>query len=235
VKTTHLLAVTAAGLWLLMLWEPAYSQQGPVSRPPGNPALTPTAAPSSAAVTGPRLALIDISRIFKNHFRFKAMIDDMKGDASQAESQVRQRNNAIQQMIDNLKTYKIGSTEYKALEEDIANKRAKLSIDVQMQRKEFMQREAKIYHDVYQEIEQELDYFCQQQAVDMVLRFSGEPVDVNNPESIGIWINRPVVWYNRGLDITDYILNALNRRNPAPANNTIGRPPAGPATVPFKR
>ncbi|MBN2581192.1 MAG: OmpH family outer membrane protein [Pirellulales bacterium] len=230
-RKTHLLAVTAAGL---LLWGGPVFSQAPVNRPPGNPSTVPVAAPASAASMGPRLALIDVSRIFKKHYRFQALIDQMKQDASQAEARVRERNNAIQKEIEELQSYKVGSAKYKELEEVIANKRAKLSIDVNMQRKEFMQREAKIYHDVYLEIEKVLDYYCQNQSIDMVLRFSGEPVDVNNPESIGIWINRPVVWYNRGLDITDYILSILNRGNPAPANNTIGRPPAGPNSIPFK-
>jgi Skp family chaperone for outer membrane proteins len=225
VKTTHLVAISAVVLLSLMIMEPVYSQG--TSSPPSN---SPAAAPSS----GPRLALVDISRIFKNHLRFRAMIDQMTADANQFEVEMRQRNTAVQKLIEELQKYKIGSTEYKNLEEDIANKRAKLSIDVQMKRKEFMQREAKIHHDIYKEIEQELDYFCQQYAIDIVLRCSGEAVDVNNPDSIVGWIKRDVVWYNRRWDITDSILNSLNRRNPAPATNNIGQSPPGPG-VPFKR
>jgi Skp family chaperone for outer membrane proteins len=216
VKKTHLFAAGAAGLLSLMFLVPVFSQ---------NPAR-PTA--------GPRLALLDVSHIFKNHLRFKAYMDEMKADVERAEAQVKQQDEAIQKMVENLQGYKVGSQDYKALEEEIANRRAKLAIAVQMQRKDFLQREARIYHNVYREIEQELNAFCQSNAIAMVLRFNGEPVDVDKPDSVMVWINRPVVWYNQGLDITQYILDALNRRNPPPAGSNIGRPPAGP-NVPFKR
>ena len=53
-----------------------------------------------------------------------------------------------------------------------------------MQKNEFLQREAMIYHNVYQEILQATDYFCKHNGIDMVMRFSGDPVDVQNPDSV---------------------------------------------------
>ena len=35
--------------------------------------------PAVPSTTGPRLALLDVSKIFKNHQRFKGMMEDMKG------------------------------------------------------------------------------------------------------------------------------------------------------------
>ena len=46
------------------------------------------------------------------------------------------------------------------MEEEIARREADLSVKVQLQRKEFLMREAKIYNTIYQEIEQEVDYYC---------------------------------------------------------------------------
>ena len=106
-------------------------------------------------------------------------------------------------------------------------------MQVQLQKNEFLQREAKIYHNVYQEIWQATDYFCKQNRIDMVLRFNGEAVDVNRPDSVLTYINKPVVWYDRGLDITDQILQELNRTaiNPGPANRTGPMRPG----VPFNK
>ena len=83
-----------------------------------------------------------------------------------------------------------------------------------------------IYHNVYQEIWQATDYFCKQHGIDMVLRFNGEPVDVQRPDSVLTFINRPVVWYDPGLDITDAILQDVNRpaANPAAADRAAAQP-----------
>ena len=113
-----------------------------------------------------------------------------------------------------------GTTDYNDMEKDLAKRQADLQVQVQLQKNEFLQREAKIYHNVYQEIWQATDYFCKQNRIDMVLRFNGEAVDVNRPDSVLTYINKPVVWYDPGLDITDQILQELNRTaiNPGPAN-----------------
>ena len=150
----------------------------------------------------PALALLDVSRIFKNHQRFKGMMDDMKADVERAEAQVKAEREAITKLAERLQEFHKGTTDYNEMEEELAKRQADLQVQVQLQKNEFLQREAKIYHNVYQEIWQATDYFCKQNGIDMVLRFNGEPVDVDRPDSVLTYINKPVVWYRRGLDIT---------------------------------
>jgi Skp family chaperone for outer membrane proteins len=177
-------------------------------------------APASQPTTGPRLALLDVSRIFKNHQRFKGMMEDMKADVERAEAQVKSERDAISQLADRLQEFHKGTPEYKQMEEDLAKRQAELAVRVNLQKNEFLQREAKIYNSVYQEIWQATDYFCKQNRIDMVLRFNSDQVDVDRPDSVLAFINKPVVWYDRGLDITDAILQDLNRTaiNPGPAS-----------------
>ena len=68
-----------------------------------------------------------------------------------------------------------------------------------MQKNEFLQREATIYHNVYQEILQATDYYCKQHGIDIVLRFNGDQVDPQQPDSVLTFINKPVVWYQTEL------------------------------------
>jgi Skp family chaperone for outer membrane proteins len=183
---------------------------------------------------GPRLALLDVSRIFKSHQRFKGMMEDMKADVERAEAQVKTERETITKLAERLQEFRKGTPDYKQMEEELAKRQADLAVQVQLQKNEFLQREAKIYHSVYQEIWQATDYFCKQNRIDMVLRFNGEQVDVDRPDSVLTFINKPVVWYDRGLDITDPILQDLNRTaiNPAQANR-----PGAPARpgVPFQK
>jgi Skp family chaperone for outer membrane proteins len=168
------------------------------------------------------LALLDVSRIFKSHQRFKGMMDDMKADVERAEAQVKAERENIGQLADRLQEFHKGTPEYKQMEEDLAKRQAELAVRVNLQKNEFLQREAKIYNSVYQEILQATDYFCKQNRIDMVLRFNSDQVDVERPDSVLAFINKPVVWYDRGLDITEPILQDLNRNaiNPGPASRT---------------
>jgi Skp family chaperone for outer membrane proteins len=191
-------------------------------------------APTPTPTAGPRLALLDVSRIFKSHQRFKGMMDDMKADVDRAEAQVKAERETINKLAERLQEFRKGTPDYKQMEEELAKRQADLAVQVQLQKNEFLQREAKIYHNVYQELWQATDYFCKQNRIDMVLRFNGEAVDVDRPDSVLTFINKPVVWYDRGLDITDAILQELNRTaiNPGPANNRGA--PARPG-VPFTK
>jgi Skp family chaperone for outer membrane proteins len=179
-------------------------------------------APAAPSAAGSRLALLDVSRIFKSHQRFKGMMDDMKADVERAEAQVKAERENIGQLADRLQEFHKGTPEYKQMEEDLAKRQAELAVRVNLQKNEFLQREAKIYNSVYQEILQATDYFCKQNRIDMVLRFNSDQVDVERPDSVLAFINKPVVWYDRGLDITEPILQDLNRNaiNPGPASRT---------------
>ncbi len=184
-------------------------------------------------VAGPRLALIDVTRIFKNHIRFKGMMGDMKDDVKKAESWVKGERIAVGKLAERLQEFNKGTPDYKAMEEEVAKRQANLSVKVQLQRNDFLQREAKIYYNVYQEIWQATDYFARQHNIDMVLRFNGGQVDSAKPDEVLSDINKQVVWYDRGLDITDAILAELNRTaiNPGAADR---RGTAAPRqTVPF--
>ena len=190
-------------------------------------------APARPA-TGPSVALLDVSYIFKNHARFKGQMEDMKADVERAEAQVKKERETIIKLAEDLQRFRKGTPDYKALEEELAKRQADLSVQVQLQKNEFLQREAKIYHNVYQEILQVTDYYCKQNTVDMVLRFNGDPVDIDRPDSVLSFINKPVVWYQKNLDITPTILAELNRSAITPAAADRRTAPVRPS-VPFQK
>jgi Skp family chaperone for outer membrane proteins len=197
-------------------------------------AQTTSAGRPGSPAAGPRLALIDVTRIFKTHARFKQQMEEMKRDVQAAEDKFKADRDAINKLItEGLPTFTKGTQQYAEMEEQIAAKQTKLGLDVNRQKSEFLQREAMIYHNVYQEILQATDYFCRQHSIDMVLRFNGEPVDVQKPDSVLTFINRPVVWYDPGLDITDVILQDVNRPAAPAAADQRGGPTAPPS--PFNR
>ncbi|MCE5301709.1 MAG: OmpH family outer membrane protein [Planctomycetaceae bacterium] len=180
--------------------------------------VSPVAAQNRPAA-GPNVALLDVSYIFKNHARFKAMMEEMKADVERAEVQVKGERDTINKLVERLQEIHKGTPDYKQMEQEIAKRQADLAVRVNLQKNEFVQREAKIYYTVYQEISQATDYYARQNGIDMVLRFNGDPVDTEQPQSVLAHINKPVVWYQKQLDITPAVLQELNRNaiNPGQA------------------
>jgi len=218
VRRSHLFAILAVScLAIGAVVSIASAQRSPAG---------PTVAPSGG---GTAVALLDINHIFKSHSRFQAMKESMKSDVAQAEAQVKKEKETIRSLAERLKDFKPGTPDYNQLEQEIVSRRADLEVLVQRHRREFLQNEAKIYHNVYKEILQEVEYFATNHNIGIVLRFSGEPVDTDNPEAVLRDINKSVIWFSGGLDITQEVLNRLNAR----AAPRVGQPTR--QGVPYRR
>jgi len=157
------------------------------------------------------IAVVDISYIFKNYKRFKGQMDQMKADVQAAEQALLGEREAIQKMVEQLKSlYKPGTPEYKKMDDQIAERKAEFTLKATKQRKEILEREAKIYYQAYLEVNDAVKYYALRNNIGLVLRFNGDPIDPNNRQHVLRAINKPVVFQN-GIDITPDILKTLDR------------------------
>ena len=194
------------------------------------PAQPPSAPVSRAPRTAGNVALLDINYIFQKHTRFQAMKADMRADMERTEALMKREADAIGKLQESLAEFRSGTPDYKATDEEIAKRKSDLNVQMQLQRKEFLQREAKIYHTVYNEIQQEVSYYATRNGISAVLRFNGDPVNVDKAEDVLRDINKMAIWFNPELDITPVILEQMERRagpkSPDPVSRrTHGVPP----------
>ena len=198
---TRVLAVLAGSLLAIsLLYAAAIAQQG-------------TGAPaSSASRFRSDIALVDVGYIYKNYDRFKQYMADLQADMERADAVMKKERDSLKQLQDSLSQYNAGSKEYKDLEERIVGKSADFNARVTLQRKEFLVNEAKIYHMIYQQIQDEVKAFAQENNVLAVLRFNSELPEVTKPDEVARGLNNQVIWHHPNLDITKYILDNLKRR-----------------------
>ena len=189
------------------------------------PALAQRGA-APAATAGDRIAVIDINYIFKNHTRFKEMVEDWKEDVRAADAEMKRGTTRIEGMVDDLKRYVPGSDDFKRREEAIAKERAALQVQMQIKKKDLMIREAKTYLKVYQEVQQQVTHFAKQHGITLVLRFNRGPVNSEDPRQIQQVLLRPVVFQDR-IDITDQILKYLNPPGGGQPSGNMSRPSQG--------
>lgn len=158
--------------------------------------------------------IIDLSRVFKEHNGFNAVTKRMKADAEQAQNALKGREEALKKMADGLKEFEEGSPDFRQLREEITKKTAELQADLKNTQNEFLEREATIYYNVYQEILDEVKYYAEQNNVNLVLRFNGNEADPNNPQEILRELNKSVFYKSDRIDITSDIVQSLNERRP---------------------
>ena len=173
---------------------------------------------SSSAWAQVNVALLDVGFIFKNHQGFKGEMEAMKGRVATFEQELKGKQNAIQQQSKQLGTLKAGTQPYKDLEKRTTQQLADLKVEMQLKRKEIMEKEAEIYMATYQQVMKAVSAFATSNNVHLVLRYDREstPKDMAGPQETLKIINRPVIFQNR-LDITDSILSQVGgvARKPA--------------------
>ena len=179
-------------------------------------------APRPAASGAVRV--IDISRIFKNHIRFKQYMEQMRAEVQQAEQSLKGERDRIAAIMEQQKSLKANTPEYKQLGDRIIDEQTEFSKAASKQKAEFLDREAKIYFMVYSEINRMVDSYAKAMNVSLVLRYNSDPVDQTDRQSVLKAINRPIVHLGPNMDITDEILAELNRGQnpPAPDQNVPG-------------
>lgn len=195
-------------------------------------------APRAASPQG--VATIDLSFVFKNHTRFQGLLNQMKADVEQREAELRAIRDRIKAKAESINQYNVGSPEYKKLEAEITQMQADLQVQVQLQKKEFLEREAKIYYASYREVMELVKFFAERNNIAMVIRFNRETADSPDPQKVMAELNKTIVYSHPGIDITDIILEQVNRQagppsGGAPAAPSAMRPAPGQQGLPPRR
>ena len=217
VRTSLRLATILAGLLSVLLGAHVAMAQGTARAP----------APSAPPAAQPTVVVIDIGYIFRNHVRFKQMMEDMKGDLENAEREFEGKRTEIGEMVTGLKRFNVGTPEYNSWEEKITEAQVRLQADMAKRKKEIVQKEAQSYFTVYREIEEVVQYFCDRHGINLVLRYNSEDIDPTNPQSVMQGVNRTVVYQSR-VNITQDILGQLNPPPQAQPGPNYPAQPAGP-------
>ncbi len=182
---------------------------------PGQPAVRPVAQPSS----GPpptHVAVIDVGYVFKNHTGFKASMEKMKDEVLAAENSLKAERDRINGLMEQLKSYAVGTPEYRKFEGDVAKAQGDFQVTAQLQKKDFMDREAQVYMQVYSQIEKAVAQFARENSIAVVHRFDGDPVDGGDRNRILGNITKPIVFHDPQIDITPDVLRMLNGATPVP-------------------
>jgi Skp family chaperone for outer membrane proteins len=178
-------------------------------------------AQAPALAQGTPVAIVDLQKVFAHHMRFQAALNDLRNDVKEFESNLADRQRQIAELRERLKSYKAGTPEYKQLEDQIAQLLASGQADGLVRRRELLTREARLYHDAYMEVVEQVADYARRHGIALVLIDHEEPITPDDRRSIGVTLERLVI-YQQGLDITPAIIERLNR-GVAPAN-VGGRP-----------
>ena len=195
------------------------------------PSTAPAQNPAGANATKFGIGVVDVGYIFKKHERFRDTMESMKKEMETIEQQLKAKRDQVAQKEQQRNSYKVGSPEYKQLDDELARSKADFNLEMTRLRKDFLEREGKVYYQTYLEVDNAVKYYAERHNIGLVFRFNGEAPDPNRREDVLRAINKPVVFQNR-IDITPDVLTLLNRQG----GERVAQPPAtGNSQIPGRR
>ncbi len=183
--------------------------------------------PIAPAVQAPgSIALVDVNYILKKHVRLHSQLSDLKVEMDRVRKDFEQQGQRFQEEAQQLSQMKPGTPDYQRLEETMVSQKANVQGQIALKNKEFEQKEARLYFNAYREISDEVNYFCTQKGITLVLNFNGDNIREENPADISRGIAKHVVFYNKNLDITPYVAQRFIQTQTAnPGQMGVGIPP----------
>jgi len=154
------------------------------------------------------VAVVDVSFVFKKYPQFTADIEALKVAMTKADESLKATRDSLVAKEAQRDTLKPGSDQFKQLDEELARDKANFSIQQGTVRRDFLEREAKIYYNTYQRVSEAVAQVAAQNNIGMVLRFNGDPIDPMQREDVMRAIMQPIVFQNN-VDITPNVLAAL--------------------------
>ena len=200
---------------------------------------SPQAAPAGPKVGPSSIALVDVGYILKNHPNMNANMEGIKAEMTQAQEDIESRRTALlkdQEAIG--KMFEADTPQFKQKQESLISQESKLRVDFMGKEKEFAEKQANVILNSYESINRAIKAVASHYQYDVVLRYSREQneMDAKKPQSVNFGIQRDVLYFNPGIDVTEVVLAVLKRDEPAkavPVSTAPNAPGVRQATPPM--
>jgi hypothetical protein len=181
--------------------------------------------PAVRPAAGTKTVLVDMSAVAQNSTRLKQSMDALRAEYMAKGEALKKEGEQGNRMTEEARKLPAGSPQRKEMEQKVLKLRADFELHGKKVNDETRERETKIVYSMLQELKEELARHAQTNGEQLILRYDPTPPDLTNARAILAEIQKPIV-YQRGNEITQPVLEAMNRRAPAAAP-TARAPAAG--------
>lgn len=181
-----------------------------------------------------KVGLIDMAHVFQNYQKFEVLREDLKGQIAQSDKQAKQMAAKMKGMQEQMKELKSGSAAYVELEKKLLKAKSEFDAFSQGARRDLMRKESQIYKTIYLEVADAVQKYAAYYNYTLIIRFNRQALDEKaTPPEVVQRMNKQVVYFRPDDDITDSVLNYLNKQYQrssaaAPAGRSATRPAASP-------
>ena len=153
-----------------------------------------------------KVAVVDIGQVFKSHPSFSQDLEALKSEADSFKEETRQMQAKLMEKAGILKNYQPDSPEFRQAETSLAQESAALEVQQRSKLRILMEREAKLHFDTYVQIKRAISRYCEERAIQLVLRHDAAKMDPNQPATIMQKVNSKIVFHRPNNEITQEIV-----------------------------
>jgi Skp family chaperone for outer membrane proteins len=158
-----------------------------------------------------KTAVIDVNYVFDNYAKMKQFLEEYKGEAEEADEKAKEYMERAKTTQEVMKGLKESSPDYSKKEAELAKVKSDFEAYRSLKTKELQRKLAQMQQTVYLEVQDAIakvsDYHGYSLVVRVVRDDSGG--DMRKMQSV---MNQPIVWHRAQDDMTNAVLDLLNRR-----------------------
>ncbi|QDS87790.1 Outer membrane protein (OmpH-like) [Rosistilla ulvae] len=171
----------------------------------------PLRCPAESPTAAGRFAIIDVAYIFKNAASIKAEVAAIEQQMAGLQRYGKAKQQEMLEEAKAIQALKPGSIEYARQEEKVAELESSLKLEVFRRRKSLADAEASLYFANYQKMHQIIAQLAQYNNIDLVLRYDGEGMDIDKPDTVLRSVMKNVVYRSDAIDLTQIVLAAMEK------------------------
>lgn len=167
--------------------------------------------PAEKPAVPTKIGLVDMARVFKEYEKFSRLREDLEGQKGELIESAKQAKAAATKIAEEMKQFGQDSNEYRIREEKITKLSTEFETRARIAQRDLARKEAEVFETVYVEASDVIARYAKHFNYTLVLRFNSEQIDADNPQKLANGLNKLVLYNRPQDDITDPVVEALNR------------------------
>lgn len=185
---------------------PAMAQDSPKAAP---------AAASTKAAPPSRVGLVDMAEVFAGYTKFKDMRDELAAEIEKSDAEAKVMVERMQKMQTEMTEAQLapGSPQYEKAEKDLLNAKGEFEAFRAATQRKLARRESEMFKVIYADTTNMVKKYAEYANYTVVVRFDRKGIDENTAPNEAVQrMNKQVVYYRTEDDITNVVLDTLNKQ-----------------------
>jgi len=169
-------------------------------------------AHAPAADGGPKIGVVNITKVFESYKRKRALEEDLRSTREQKTRVIREKETELKQIVDELQMLDLGSEQRKNREADLEKKQVDLRSFTEVTAGNLAVQKREVTEALYTEIVKAIADYGKKNGFDLIIKYEDVEIKSDSLDQLLYKINqRSVLYTSDAVDITQEVIGMLNK------------------------